>query len=72
MIYVVIVIVHPVRKKIEEVREKKKEKKMLNNYYGGMRIEIAMDLVLRKKQMVFSNQMIKKAVFLEDIGMNPI
>ena len=39
---------------------------MLNNYYGGMMNEIAMDQVLiKKEQMEFTNQMIKKAVFLE-------
>ena len=39
---------------------------MLNNYYDGVMNELAMDLVLiKKEQMEFTNQMIKKAVFEE-------
>ena len=39
---------------------------MLNNYYDGVMNEIAMDLVLIKKnKWNFTNQMIKKAVFEE-------
>ena len=51
---------------MREKREKEEREKMLNNYYGGMMNKIAMDLVLiKKEQMEFTNQMIKKAVFEE-------
>ena len=64
------ILVHSVRKKIERKRkwkiiERERERKKKLVYYCGKMNEMAVDLVLIKKQMVCSNQMIKKAVFEE-------
>ena len=63
------------RKKIRTGERKKKEReKMLNNYYDGVMNEIAMDLVLNKKQeqMEFYKPDDQKGCIWGAIWMNPI